>query len=407
MYKISSSSQHLNATVSLPFSKSESNRALVIQFLSPVPIEINNLSNADDTILLQRLIRSDEKILDCGDGGTTLRFLLACKALTDEERIITGSNRLCNRPVGQLVSALNQLGANIVYETREGYPPLRILKGNIKRSEVEVDASISSQFISALILIAPVLPSGLKLVLNGKIISRSYIELTLDMMKNNGVQSVWNNDVIEIMPQFYNDSVINIGADWSAASYFFSMAAVAGQADLMLMGLSLSSKQPDRIIAEIIKQFGVLVAEIPGGVRILKQSGTVMPDYFEFDFNNCPDLAQTVAFMCAALKIPSKLTGLDTLNYKETERIKAIATELQKLNCEVIEHHQALEINPDMINVPAGINYNSYGDHRMIMSVIPLIMISGSCYIDEIKHVSKSFPGFWSEMDKLGISVKK
>ncbi|MEO8146832.1 MAG: 3-phosphoshikimate 1-carboxyvinyltransferase [Bacteroidia bacterium] len=408
MYQISSTTNSLRGNIQLPFSKSESNRALIIQHLASQPFAIHNLSDADDTIILQKLLKSNEPVLNCGDGGTTFRFLLACLALKGEDKIITGSTRLCSRPVKPLVDALNQLGALITYLERENFPPLKIGKGDFtKTNSISIAADISSQFISALLMISPLLPNGLQIILEEKVLSKPYLQMTLMMMNWFGIDYLFNQNIIEIKPQQYTARDITISADWSAASYVYEMVALANDADLLLTGLNNHSMQGDKVISELMQQFGVHSIEENNGIRIIKKATVTLPDKFEYDFTDCPDLAQTFAIMCAALNIECTLSGLDNLAIKETNRKTALQTEIAKLGKQVMINDNSLLILKNNPTFPIDQAFKSYHDHRMIMALTPLAIRFSPINIDSINDVSKSFPGFWKEVNKLGVTVSE
>ena len=334
-YLVNGPQQSVSGIIDLAGSKSISNRALIIQALTKDPFEIKRLANANDTVLLQRLLESDGATKDAGPAGTTFRFLTAYLSLQPGTQVLTGSERMKKRPIGVLVDALRILGANIDYLEQPGYPPLRI--GEPKQfgahRQLSISAGTSSQYISALLMIAPVLPNGLELHLDGKIVSRPYIEMTLALMGHFGVEHSWEDKVIRIEPQEYKARPFTVEADWSAASYYYSIAAIAEEADLLVKGLFRDSVQGDAILSEMMEHFGVQTTFNDHGIRLTKVSiGPIGP--FEWDFLRCPDLAQTVAVICAALGVEGRFTGLETLRIKETDRIDAIRTELAKVGAD-------------------------------------------------------------------------
>ena len=418
--------------ICLPASKSLSNRALIIRFLSGKEFPINNLSEADDTKLLEKHLHKvkssidseKEIILDCANAGTVFRFLTALLSITPGNWILTGSNRMKERPVGILVDALRKLGAKIDYTEKEKYPPLLISGKHMVGSALKIDASVSSQFISALLMIAPVLPGGLTLKLNGKISSEPYICMTLGLLKEFGVHSQIINNSIEINNQAIIPNNITIEADWSSAAFWYEVAAFSSSTDLFLEGLSKESLQGDAILPEIYEKFGVRSTYEKEGIRLTK-SGNIV-NSFSFDFTDYPDLAQAVVVTCAGLNIPGEFNGLESLRIKETDRLNALKTELQKLGYQIhitqnselfISVASAKEIrtqNSKFKTIPTNSQIEnqkstivlSYGDHRMAMAFAPLALIFSNVQIENPEVISKSYPGFWEEFRKMGINLK-
>jgi 3-phosphoshikimate 1-carboxyvinyltransferase len=405
-FRVSKNDKTLKGSIQLPGSKSITARVMIIKALCEEDFNITNYSQSEDSITLFELINSAEPILDCKDGGTTLRFLTAFLAIHEGDVILTGSERMKQRPIGPLVDALRQLGAVIEYQEIEGFPPIlisgRILQGN----KIEIDASMSSQFVSALLLIAPMLPQGLLIKMSSDIASKPYIELTLQVMRHFGIQHDWTQTVISIPPQKYEAKDFRVESDWSAASYYYAMAALAGEVDLKLYGLNKLTFQGDSAIAKIMEKFGVHTSYIEGGVRLTKTSTEIKN--LEYDFKNCPDLAQTVLFTCAALNIPAQISGLNNLKIKETDRVEALKKELARLGVTLREigfnWHLSVNLNLELLH---DLDFETYNDHRMAMAPVPLALAHKSVNIQNPGVVKKSYPQFWEDIKTLGFAVEE
>ncbi len=409
--KISKSDKKITGAIHLDGSKSISNRVLIIRALCGEKFPIRHLSTSKDTQLMEQLLESEEDILDAGAAGTTFRFMTAYLAMKKGTQILTGSQRMKQRPIGLLVDALRKLGAKIEYIEKEGYPPLKInsLKNRNVQNQLTISAGMSSQYISALLLIAPTLPEGLELTLEGKVVSRPYIEMTLNIMQYFGVDSSWENQTIRISPQHYQAKPFTVEADWSAASYYYIMAAFAEEPDLHLIGLHEESLQGDSVLTEIMQNFGIQSRFTKTGIH-LYQSGKNLPFNFEYDFIRCPDLAQSLAVVCAGLGIRGIFTGLETLKIKETDRIAALKNELKKtgVTLTALENDKTkgkefykIEGKAEISNTPI---FPTYEDHRMAMALAPLAMF-GEIIIEEPKVVEKSYPEFWEDISELGFIV--
>lgn len=407
--RISRPDKKLKGTIHLTASKSESNRVLIIRALCRQPFPVENLATAKDTQILQEALAGSSSEINVGPAGTTMRFLTALFAVTGGCRLITGSERMKQRPIGILVNALRKLGASISYTGKEGYPPLKIEGRDLTGGALEVDGNISSQYISALLLIAPMLHDGLELHLKGNVTSVPYIQMTLSVMERCGIKHSWVDNVISIPKQEYiRNEPYRIEADWSAASYYYSMAALADDVDLVIMGLEKHSIQGDSILADLYASFGVRTEFIEKGIRLSKGGDVVKT--FTYDFTNCPDIAQTVAVTAAALGIPAHLGGLHTLKIKETDRIIALKNELKKLGADVTATEDSLAIAPhdpfQHSSVPIGnCTIMTYDDHRMSMSFAPLGLLS-KIAIEDPKVVEKSYPGFWNDLRSLGFDIE-
>jgi 3-phosphoshikimate 1-carboxyvinyltransferase len=412
-YRISHSSKKLSGTIDLTASKSESNRALIIQALCAEKFPLENIAPAEDTARMNEILRSylsfrgKENTFDVGAAGTTMRFLTAYFSTKMGTHIITGSERMKKRPIGVLVEALKKLGADIEYLEERGYPPLRIHGKVLKGGQVEMDGNVSSQFVSALLLIAPELQNGLVINFKGEITSRPYINMTLKMMEEFRVYGQWQGNMISVSKQNYHrkseeDYVYRIEADWSSASYWYAMAALAEDADLKIMGLQNPSLQGDAILADVFTFFGVKTEFIEGGVRLTKKK--VREDHFGFDFSDCPDIAQTLAVVVSAMNVSALFNGLHTLRIKETDRLEALKTELLRIGSQVeILSDSSIKITPSQeLFHPASIS--TYDDHRMAMSFAALA-IKMPIVIEDPEVVKKSYPGFWDDMKKMGFEI--
>ena len=410
IHQISKNDRQINGEITLDGSKSISNRALIIQALCNENFEITHLSTSKDTQTLQKLLSSEEKVLDAGAAGTTFRFLTAYLALKNGTQMLTGSQRMKMRPIGVLVDALRKLGASIEYLEKEGFPPLKIGSPQIgKTNQLKISANISSQYISALLMIAPSLPSGLTLELSDKIVSLPYIEMTLNLMAFFGIEYQWENDFIHIPAQKYKAKNYKVEADWSAASYFYSIAAFSESVDLQLNNLWKNSVQGDAVIVKMMEQFGISTTFNEKGIHIQK-SENLVPGTFEWDFIKSPDIAQTLAVVCAGLGVEGFFTGLETLRIKETDRIAALQNELQKVDVTFAEAKkkgdQIKYFSTDGKATVEDPLFATYEDHRMAMAFAPLAVF-GKILIEEPFVVEKSYPKFWEDIAKLGFQVEE
>lgn len=405
MISLSFKGNSLHTTVPLPSSKSESNRALIIQALSQGKVSLENLSSARDTRTMIRLLESEGHVLDVIDAGTTMRFLTAYFSAVSRDQILTGTPRMCKRPIGILVNALRELGAEVEYWKQEGFPPLHIIsKGNhMEGGEITMQGNVSSQYITALLMIGPTLKGGLKIHLDGEISSRPYIEMTRSLMEHFGVSSHWEGQSIVVTEQAYEKNSYTIESDWSAASYWYSMVAIAQEAEVTLLGLREASMQGDRGIVELMRNFGVDSRFTSEGVVLSKIEPEAGEGILEIDFSDMPDMAQTVAVISAAKGIPVKMSGLHTLRIKETDRIDAIYQELQKFGVE-------MNIEGNLCTIDQTVSTHSpivktYDDHRMAMAFAPLLLTQNSLMIDEPEVVQKSYPEFWKHLEAAGVKI--
>jgi len=393
----------LSGELKITGSKSESNRALIIQALYS-EIKLENISNSDDTQVLQESIKKGSGLIDIHHAGTAMRFLTAYFASkNDSDVVLTGSQRMQERPVKLLVDALKSLGADISYEKNEGFPPLGIKGKTVTENKVCLQANISSQYISALMLIAPSLPQGLEILLDGQITSAPYISMTLEILQNAGIKGSFKDNRILIAHQDELPSkTINIESDWSSASYFYSLAAISETASLSLSNYRKSSLQGDSCIVEIYKQLGVKTI-FEGNSVILEKQLCTMPKRIVKDLRNSPDIAQTIAVTCLALGIECELTGLHTLKIKETDRLVALKTEIEKFGAKVEITNDSLQLFPAK-TLKEDISVATYNDHRMAMAFAPLAL-KVPLNIEDAGVVSKSYPTFWKDMEFLGFRV--
>lgn len=407
-YTIQSTTKSLKGEIILPASKSISNRVLIINALAYSPFPVINLSDSDDTRVMEQVFNSNTDRFDIGHAGTAMRFLTAYLSKIVGKWEITGSKRMQQRPIKILVDALNQLGAKIEYINNEGYPPLRIWGSNLKGGRIELDGSISSQYISALLMIAPTIEGGLELTLTNKITSASYIDLTLKLMAQFGIRYKWKGDKITIEEQAYYPIPYNVEADWSGASYWYQMAVMADDADILLTGLQLDSLQGDCSQAKWFQQFGIVSTPVGDAVRLTKKKVTLPEKYIQ-NFVENPDIAQTFAVMCVCKGVPFHFSGLETLIIKETDRIKALIVELGKLGAELYEPNPgelAWDGESDAVKFNSNVSVDTYHDHRMALAFAPVALVKGSIAINDPMVVTKSYPDFWDDLKKVGFSVR-
>lgn len=394
----------VRATIPLASSKSESNRALIIDALTGFRCDLQNLSTARDTQTMIRLLKSDDRNADVLDAGTTMRFLTAYFAITGQQKTMTGTPRMCERPIGILVDALRTLGADITYLNHDGYPPLQLNGFTYARTNrVAMRGDVSSQYISALLMIAPLLPDGLVLNLTGTVGSRPYIDMTIEQMRHFGahVYEQWERSEINVLPVGYIPKPYRIESDWSGASYWYSVVALSPDetTEIELLGLKEKSLQGDSAIVDIMRSMGVESTFTHAGVRLTKRPAE---SSLTWDFADCPDLAQTVA-VCAAMKgILLTLTGIESLKIKETDRVFALQTELGKIGAELVEvePNQRYEVRQRACNVALVPHIATYDDHRMAMAFAPVAM-QREIMIEEPGVVAKSYPSFWDDMARV------
>ena len=396
----------LHATVQLPASKSISNRALILHALSGGVTRPENLSDCDDTQVMIHALDHMPDVIDIHAAGTAMRFLTAYLCVTPGTHTITGTERMQQRPIRILVDALRTLGARIDYTGKEGFPPLCINGTQLTGSEIELAGNVSSQYISALLMIGAVLPVGLKLRLTGNIISRPYINLTLQLMHDFGAQAGWTSESsIDVTPGGYRDTPFRVESDWSAASCWYQMTALAtGSPEVELLGLFANSAQGDSRGAELFARLGVQTEYTPQGVKLRKQGHPVVR--LDEDLVDIPDLAQTFVVTCCLLDVPFRFTGLQSLKIKETDRICALITELRKLGY-VIHAEQDSILWWDGERCPADEqpSIDTYEDHRMAMAFAPACLVCPSIRINEPQVVSKSYPRYWDDLQAAGFGI--
>ena len=388
--------------IDLPASKSISNRALIIQHLAEADIRIENLSEADDTVHLNGALQKGGDELWMGDAGTAARFSIAYAAAKQGTRIIRGSERLSERPMGPLINALRSLGANITCLEKEGYLPLQIIGKELTGSEVEIEASVSSQFISALMLIGPQLPKGLRIRFKGKPTSLPYLTITKEVMETCGAELRIGDDFIVIEPKKYANATVQVEPDWSAASYFFSAVAINPQLKVLLKGLTAKAIQGDAQLVELYRPLGINPTFTNRGL-LLEHSGKVTAQA-TIDLQNTPDLAQTIAVTYAGINLPAELTGLHTLKVKETDRLEAMVNELKRVGVVAGATNDSLFVKSGH-SLIADQHIQTYGDHRMAMSFAPLVFKT-DLSLENPAVVAKSFPDFFSQFSKLGLTTK-
>ncbi len=428
VYKVSIKNPIISGDIHLVSSKSESNRALIIQTLCKNKFTLHNLSKADDTQLLQSLLSSKKKILDCENAGTVLRFLTAYFAMqTGKTVILTGTARMKERPIGKLVDMLRKLGAQINYLERNGYAPIEIHGTELKGGYLEADATISSQFISAILLIAPLLPEALTIELTGTIVSKPYIQMTLGIMQHFGIHVKREGNMIKINPQEYVAADYTIENDWSAASYWYEMAAFSEKVDLTLHGLKKDSLQGDAVVAGIFTDFGIQTTYLKNKIHLTRTAertnnyiNTAYPNevaHFTYDFIHHPDLTQTLAVTTAAQNMIATFSRVKNLKIKESDRIQTLKTELKKigiklkevdLGSEIDEHDDvSIEITPaELKRADEATVIETHNDHRIAMAFAPLALKMGFINIENPNVVKKSYPNFWDDLKSVGFEIK-
>ena len=397
-----------NSYLIITGSKSESNRCLLLKALFD-DLTIENLSNSDDTELMKNALSSDHSLIDIHHAGTAMRFLTAYFATQKgREIILTGSSRMKERPIRILVDALRNLGAKIEYSENEGFPPLKIQGQEFFKSEVFLKANVSSQYISALLLIAPSLKNGLNLHLDGKITSIPYIKMTLALLNEVGIRTSFKSNKIKVFPyEGHNSKTLIVESDWSSASYFYSIVSLSSVGTkINISSYKKNSLQGDAILSEIYNNLGVS-SKFNNSVLTIEKISDDLPKNLDLDLSNTPDIAQTLAVSCLGLQINCNFTGLHTLKIKETDRLLALKNEIKKLGTNIEISNNSLGINspkPLLKNV----EIKTYNDHRMAMSFAPLMLRTDIC-INDANVVSKSYPNFWNDLKKLGLklTVKK
>jgi 3-phosphoshikimate 1-carboxyvinyltransferase len=406
--KLHKASSINHSTIHLPGSKSISNRILIIKALSGLDFTIRNSSDSDDTKHLNEALQyyTNSNLINVGHAGTDMRFLTAFLSLKNGSYELTGSDRLQQRPVKDLVEVLKTLGADISYKNKEGYPPLLISGKQLSGGKVEISGSVSSQFITALLLVAPYFTNGLELTIIGDLVSKPYVNMTVELMKEFGASVIWKDHEICVqpVPYTYTKKEFLVESDWSAASYYYSIVALSKlNTSLPINGLFQNSLQADSVSAEIYKNFGVTTSYSENEITITK-STKVLKLALEYNFIECPDIAQTVVCTSVGLQIPFTFTGLQTLKVKETDRIVALKNEFAKFGIELVVSDNSIQwlVTKSLNN--SNVSIAAYNDHRMAMSFATLSVLLDEVIIEDANVVSKSYPLFWEHLKSIGIN---
>lgn len=403
--KLQQKTPHLSGNVRITGSKSESNRLLLLQALFG-NFEINNLSNSDDSDVMQRALASTQRVVDIHHAGTAMRFLTAYFAAYEgRETLLTGSNRMKERPIGLLVDALRTLGADITYTETEGYAPLLIKGKKLTKNTVSLAANVSSQYISALMMIGASLENGLEINLLGNITSVPYIEMTRSLLTQLGIVSSFENQLIKIEPaKNVSISEMTVESDWSSVSYYYSLVALSKTAKLNLSSYKKESLQGDAVLAELYDKLGVQTTFLENTI-VLEKEVESKPRRVSFDLANCPDIAQTIAVTCFGLGVACDLTGLHTLKIKETDRLEALKNELTKLGATITVTDKSLHLKEGG-TCNENITIKTYQDHRMAMAFAPLAL-KVPIIFEDAEVVNKSYPDFWADFRGLGFKTEQ
>lgn len=401
----------IHTEIALTGSKSECNRALIISAASKDTVKVENMSIAADSVTLDRILNQisstapHQQTVDVGPAGTAMRFLTAYLPTLPGQFLLTGTERMKQRPIGILAEALKAIGAQISYAEKDGFPPLNIT-GPLAQSEgaVKIKGDISSQYISALLMIAPTLEQGLTLQIEGELTSLPYVNMTLNMLEEAGISHTWNGNNISIKPQPFKTATLLVEPDWSAASYWYSIACLAENATISLPYLKEKSLQGDSRIRSIMTAFGVQTATTDTGITLSSSEIDFRDEIL--DLKDCPDLAQTIIVCAAALKKNLSFTGLETLKIKETDRIKALQNELAKIGVTLSEDNLVYILNCDGLHFPDRVVFGTYEDHRMAMAFAPLSLLIKEVVLEEMDVVEKSYPNFWKDLRKAGFTVE-
>ena len=394
-----------DSTIYLNSSKSESNRLLIIKALSEKEITIKNLSKANDSVLLKNLLESENLVVwDAQDAGTSFRFLTSFLAIKKEHVVLSGTERMKQRPVKVLVDALNKIGAEILYLENEGFPPIYV-KGKINqvKNKLDIPGDISSQYISSLLLIAPLLEKGIEINIEEPFYSRPYVNMTLNLMNSFGIKSAVKGNKISIKNQEFSSGSYIVESDWSAASYWYSILSISDDINnLTLQGLKKKSNQGDSVISELMKSFGVNTQYKEDGIFLTKIKFDT--EEIELDFRDCPDLAQTILVVAAYHKIKLKVSGVESLKIKETDRLLAMKNELKKIGCDFYEEGNYWLLEKRRREIDDELSIDTYKDHRMAMAFAPLAS-KKSLIINDPDVVVKSYPTYWEDLKKVGFII--
>lgn len=410
MVKVSASNKTIKAEINISGSKSLSNRLLMVRAISGLNIHFKNLSDSDDTITLAKelglVMGKNQAAIDVGHAGTDMRFLTAYLSGKPGDWTITGSERMQQRPIGELVNVLKKLGADISYVKNEGYPPLKIKGKKLTGGEVSIDGSVSSQFITALLLIAPTLQNGLILNIINEPVSKPYIKMTIEVMKQFGIEVEESNNRIVVPNSAYKKDGLDyyVESDWSSASYWYSIAALAERAEIKLLHFNKASLQSDSVLTELYSKLGIKTGWSATGITLTKQPSVIKE--LNYDFMDCPDIAQTVAATCVGLGIKANLSGLQTLKLKETDRVVAMKNELEKFGAKIEVTDKSISILPAQKILAPTSEIHTYHDHRMAMSIAPLTLATGALIIQDPDVVNKSYAAFWDDLQEAGIDVE-
>jgi len=409
MVKITAPPILTNTNINTGGSKSISNRMVMIREVLNADIELVNLSTSEDTQLLLKALQlikeNKSNTIDIHHAGTDMRFLTALLSVTEGTKIITGSERMKERPIGELVDALKSLGAEISYLEKENYPPLQIKGKTIEGGAIEINSSVSSQFISALLLVAPKFKIGIELHLKGETVSMPYIEMTIRLLKRFGVDIELQDKTATVKPTTIQQQAKQnflIESDWSSASYWYSLVSLSENLEIKLDNLFENSLQADSVLPELYKKLGVETTF--SNNKVILKKVELKTKEFNYDFTNCPDIAQTVAITCLGHGIKTKLKGLQTLKVKETDRIVALKNEIEKFGVQCDSTETTLSFDASNADFNNEINIATYKDHRMAMSFVPLCLQTKSILIENKEVVNKSYPEFWNDLSKIGIS---
>ncbi len=401
----------INASIALPASKSISNRALIIRALSADAPTLDNVAHCDDTDVMVRALQSHDEVIDIMASGTAMRFLTAYFSVTPGTHIITGTDRMKQRPIGVLVHALRKLGAKITYTENEGFPPLRIEGGTIQGGTLEMAGNVSSQYITALMLIAPTLPQGLRIKLVNHIVSRPYIDLTMHLLHEFGAQAEWADDHEIWIPHCrYHRERYHVENDWTAVSYWYEMLTLLSNeaSELRFGGLSDNSRQGDAAVRRLFSLLGIttkISGEGQGAQMKLTNRGRQV-SRIDYDFTNQPDLVQTLVVTCVARGVHFCFKGLESLHIKETDRVHALRNELLKVGYVLHEPDEGtLEWNGERCDPQPDPAFDTYNDHRMAMALAPLAITLGEIRINNPEVVSKSYPLFWNQLRQVGFTI--
>ena len=394
-----------DSTIYLNSSKSESNRLLIIKALSEKEITIKNLSKANDSVLLKNLLESENLVVwDAQDAGTSFRFLTSFLAIKKEHVVLSGTERMKQRPVKVLVDALNKIGAEILYLENEGFPPIYV-KGKINqvKNKLDIPGDISSQYISSLLLIAPLLEKGIEINIEEPFYSRPYVNMTLNLMNSFGIKSEVKGNKSSIKNQEFSSGSYIVESDWSAASYWYSILSISDDINnLTLQGLKKKSNQGDSVISELMKSFGVNTQYKEDGIVLTKIK--LDTEEIELDFRDCPDLAQTILVVAAYHKIKLKVSGVESLKIKETDRLVAMKNELKKIGCDFYEEGNYWLLEKRRREIDDELSIDTYKDHRMAMAFAPLAS-KKSMIINDPDVVVKSYPTYWEDLKKVGFII--